>query len=207
MGCMERIQTYIRIKDRSDPRFTSPDSEFNSITVKSRDNVNISSNEIELQKIDVMPAIPINARSESIVSIKDASFFFSHDGAPVLKHIKLEIPRGTLTMVIGAIGSGKSCLLKVILGELTSSKGFVFANTSSIAFCSQTPWLPNSSLHELVLGCSSYDEAWYNAVITACMLHHDIVSFLDGERTMIGSDGAALSGGQKQRVVSLSTIC
>ncbi|KAF7865304.1 hypothetical protein EAF04_006281 [Stromatinia cepivora] len=191
---------YIRTEDRSHPRFTNPDSELNLITEKSRDNVNISSHKVELQTTDVMPAISVHARNQSIVTIKDASFFFSHGGTQILKDINLEIPRGTLTMVIGAIGSGKSCLLKVMLGELTSGKGFVFANNSSIAFCSQTPWLPNSNLRELVLGDSSYDETWYNAVINACMLHHDIASFPDSDRTMIGSDGAALSGGQKQRV-------
>ncbi|CAD6444127.1 60b16ecd-be56-4dd7-8a73-79a1312dfe40 [Sclerotinia trifoliorum] len=204
VGCMERIQTYIKTKDRSDPRLTSPDFEPNSISKKSRDNVNISSREIELQTVDVIPTIPIHAQNECIITIKDASFIFSHEGTPVLEDISLEVSHGTLTMVIGAIGSGKSCLLKVILGELSSSKGFVFANTSSIGCCSQTPWLPNSNLREVVLGSSSYNEAWYNAVINACMLHYDIASFSDGERTMIGSDGAALSGGQKQRVALYS---
>ncbi|THV54559.1 hypothetical protein BGAL_0024g00240 [Botrytis galanthina] len=201
MGCMERIQTYIRTKDRQDPRFSSPVSERISISEEPRHNVNPASHEIELQTVrSIMPASPSHARKHEIITIKDASFNFSPEGTPVLKDINIEISRGTLTMIIGAIGSGKSCLLKAMLGELPSSKGFVFTNTSSIAFCSQIPWLPNSKLRELVLAGSSYDEVWYNAVLKACVLHPDIATFPDGEETMIGSDGAALSGGQKQRL-------
>jgi ATP-binding cassette subfamily C (CFTR/MRP) protein 1 len=206
MGCIERIQTYIRTKGLNDPRFTSLDSDGNSISEKFRENVHIASREIELQTVNsVMPAISVHARNKNIVTINDASFVFSPEDTSVLKDINLEISRSTLTMVIGAIGSGKSCLLKAMLGELHSNKGFVYANTSSIAFCSQTPWLPNNNLRELVLGGSSYDEAWYNTVLNACMLHRDIAVFPDGEETIIGSDGAALSGGQKQRLVSRST--
>ncbi|TGO26008.1 hypothetical protein BPAE_0068g00420 [Botrytis paeoniae] len=201
MGCMEKIQTYIRTKDRNDPRFSSRDSERISISENSWDNVNLVSHEIELQTIrSVMPASSSHARKTDIITIKDASFTFSSESTPVLKDINLEISRGTLTMIIGAIGSGKSCLLKAMLGEVPSSKGFVFTNTSSVAFCSQTPWLPNSKLRELVLAGSSYDEVWYNAVLAACVLHHDIDTFPDGEETIIGSNGAALSGGQKQRL-------
>ncbi|KAF7930422.1 uncharacterized protein EAE98_004822 [Botrytis deweyae] len=147
-----------------------------------------------------MPASSSHARKNDILTIKDASFTFSPEGTPVLKNINIEISRGTLTMIIGAIGSGKSSLLKAMLGELPSTKGFVFTNTSSIAFCSQTPWLPNSKLRELVLAGSSYDEVWYHAVLAACLLHHDIATFSDGEEIIIGSDGATLSGGQKQRL-------
>ncbi|CCD53931.1 similar to ABC transporter [Botrytis cinerea T4] len=201
MGCMERIQTYIRTKDRNDPRFSSPDSERISISEESRDDVNLVPHEIELQTIrSVMPASASHVQKTDLITIKDASFNFSPEGTPVLKDINLEISRGTLTLVIGAIGSGKSCLLKAMLGELPSSKGFVFTHTSNIAFCSQTPWLPNSKLRELVLAGSSYDEVWYNAVLKACVLNQDIATFPDGEETVVGSDGAALSGGQKQRL-------
>ncbi|KAI9649296.1 hypothetical protein NHQ30_001868 [Ciborinia camelliae] len=182
------------------------DPEPNSISEMSQKNANINPREIELKTVDpIKPASLVHARDESIVTIKDASFVFG-EGTPVLKDINLEVPRGTFTMVIGAIGSGKSCLLKAMLGELPSSKGFVFAKSSSIAFCSQTPWLPNTSLQELVLGGSIYDETWYNAVLDACMLQRDIAALSDREKTVIGSDGAALSGGQKQRLVSEATI-
>ncbi|KAF7933004.1 uncharacterized protein EAE97_008771 [Botrytis byssoidea] len=177
MGCIERIQTYIGTKDRNDPRFSSPDSERISTSEKYRDTVHVASHEIESQTIkSVKPITLIHDRNKNIITIKDASFIFSSKG------------------------SGKSCLLKAMLGELPSSKGFVFTNTSNIAFCSQTPWLPNSKLRELVLAGSSYDEVWYNDVLRACVLHHDIAKFPDGEETIIGSDGATLSGGQKQRL-------
>lgn len=208
MGCMERIQTYIRIQDRNDPRSSRQDSERISISGESGDNVNLVSHEMELQTVrSIMPASSSHARKNDILTIKDASFTFSPKGTPILKNINIEISRGTLTMIIGAIGSGKSSLLKAMLGELPSSKGFVFTNTSSIAFCSQTPLLPNSKLRELVLAGSSYDEVWYHAVLAACLLHHDIATFPDGEEIIIGSDGATLSGGQTEAEIGGLIYC
>ncbi|KAK6611684.1 ABC transporter [Botrytis cinerea] len=183
MGCMERIQTYIRTKDRNDPRFSSPDSERISISEESRDDANLVPHEIELQTIrSVMPASASHVQKTDLITIKDASFNFSSEGTPVLKDINLEISRGTLTLVIGAIGSGKSCLLKAMLGELPNAMVAQY----------QTPGTRACG--------SSYDEVWYNAVLKACVLNQDIATFPDGEETVVGSDGAALSGGQKQRL-------
>ena len=145
-------------------------------------------------------------RDKNIVTIKNATFVSAPGGNPILIDINLEVPRGTLTLIVGGIGTGKSALLMAILGELPSSKGFVFANSPGIAFCSQTAWLPNGTLGETVLGISNYDELWYTTVLNACMLNHDIATLPDGENTMLGSKGAALSGGQKQRLVSLCTM-
>jgi manganese/zinc/iron transport system ATP- binding protein len=46
-----------------------------------------------------------------------------YNGVPVLKHIDLEIARGTFVGVIGPNGSGKSALLKAIVGILPVSGG------------------------------------------------------------------------------------
>lgn len=159
-----------------------------------------------MQEVDPSKlATSVHAREENIITIKNATFVSAREGTPILRDINLEVPRGALTMIVGGVGTGKSALLKAILGELFSSKGFVFANSSSIALCSQTAWLPNSILREIVLGISNYDEFWYTTVLNACMLNHDIATLPDGENTVVGSDGVALSGGQKQRLVSLST--
>lgn len=149
------------------------------------------------------PAITSVHARENIITINNATFVSAREGTPVLRDINLEVPRGTLTMIVGGVGSGKSALLKAILGELSSSKGFVFANSYSTAFSSQTAWLPNSTLREIVLSISDYDEPWYNTVLGASMLNHDITTLTSGEDTVIGSDGVALSGGQKQRLVSI----
>lgn len=45
------------------------------------------------------------------------------DSAPVLKKINLNVPRGSLVAVVGAVGSGKSSLLSALLGEMNKVSG------------------------------------------------------------------------------------
>ena len=44
------------------------------------------------------------------------------------------------------------------------------------------------------------DEDWYDTVVDASALTHDISNFPNGDLTVIGSRGITLSGGQKHRV-------
>lgn len=149
----------------------------------------------------------LSPRQDSLITIKDASFIFSQGSIPVLKDINLEVLRGSLSMIVSALGRGKSCLLKAIMGELPNDKGFILTSSVDTAYCAQTAWLPNSSVRNLVLGVANYDDTWYNTVINACILTQDIASLPDDDQAMIGSDGAALSGGQKQRLVSTTIAC
>lgn len=73
---------------------------------------------------------------------------------------------------------------------------------SQVAYCSQTPWLANSSVMENIIGFSTYEKDWYDKVVSACALEKDIEQLPHGRHTVVGSQGVALSGGQKQRLVS-----
>jgi ABC-type bacteriocin/lantibiotic exporter with double-glycine peptidase domain len=48
------------------------------------------------------------------------------------------------------------------------------------------------------------DTQWYQRVIDACCLNHDLELLPHGDETQIGSGGLTLSGGQRQRVVSIT---
>ena len=45
-------------------------------------------------------------------SVRDLSFTYPGEQAPVLRNISLEIPEGSVTLICGASGSGKSTLLR-----------------------------------------------------------------------------------------------
>jgi ABC-type multidrug transport system fused ATPase/permease subunit len=132
---------------------------------------------------------------------------FSWGQGDVLQDVNTTIggsDQGSLTMVIGPVGSGKSNFLKSLLGEISCSKGCMNLTESNIAFCDQTPWLINATLRENVVAESGdFDEMWFDTVIGACDLITDFASFAKGADTIVGDNGVKLSGGQKQRVVSL----
>jgi ATP-binding cassette, subfamily C (CFTR/MRP), member 1 len=136
----------------------------------------------------------------SVLGIQNGSFGFAKDKAPVLHDIQLRVRDSTFTMIIGPVGSGKSVLLKALLGEMLPSKGVVYVRHSSIGYCDQEPWLPNVAIRQAIIGISAFEEFWYNTVIHACALDVDIQQFLDGDTSLIGSKGISLSGGQKQRL-------
>lgn len=139
--------------------------------------------------------------STAVITIENATFS-SGDDVEVLHDISMTVNQGSLCMVVGRVGCGKSSLLKAILGELTMNKGRVVANTTYAAYCDQIPWLQNTTIRDNIVGQSSLDEKWLSTVIRACALDQDVSVFPLGDMTIAGTGGVALSGGQKQRVVS-----
>lgn len=112
---------------------------------------------------------------------------------------------GSLTIIIGPIGSGKSSLLKAIVGETQCTGEMVSVSTSEVAFCDQTPWIMNGSIRANIIGESKgFDKAWPKTVVKACDLQIDLSALPKGDLTEVGDKGVRLSGGQKRRIVSCS---
>lgn len=119
----------------------------------------------------------------------------------VLDDVHFEVMTSTLSMIVGSVGSGKSVLLKAILGEAQASQGTIQLNTAKIAFCDQAAWLPDVSIRDAIIGESDIDEERYTATIKACSLAYDIEQLSEGDVTAVGANGSRMSGGQKQRIV------
>ncbi|RAK75330.1 putative ABC transporter [Aspergillus fijiensis CBS 313.89] len=123
---------------------------------------------------------------------------------PVLANIDLKIAKASFVIISGATGSGKTSLLRAILGEIVPAHGSVSVSTRKIAYCAQKPWLPNETIRRVIFGATEVrtpdNEKWYHEVTEMCCLTHDFDSLPDGDQTMCGSDGLNLSGGQRQRV-------
>ncbi|CAH2355328.1 bile pigment transporter 1 [[Candida] railenensis] len=116
-----------------------------------------------------------------------------------LKNINLEIKKGHLICLVGKVGSGKSTLIKGILGEIPLLEGTSFAH-GTIAYCSQNAWIINASVKDNILFGFKYDKSNYDRTIRVCELLVDIDSFPNGDQTLVGEKGISLSGGQKARI-------
>jgi len=125
----------------------------------------------------------------------------SHTPSKVaLSNISLEFESGKLYCVIGKIGSSKSALLQVLSGELPTTVGTVYRRSGAISFAAQEAWIMDGTIRENIIMGLTLDKDWYDAVVDACALRHDLSLFLNGDETLVGDRGVQLSGGQKARI-------
>ncbi|XP_030747810.1 probable multidrug resistance-associated protein lethal(2)03659 [Sitophilus oryzae] len=144
----------------------------------------------------------INAASKKSVGI------FLHDVSAkwncmlnenTLNDINFNIGPKQLVAVVGAVGSGKTSLLHVIMKELSLTKG-VKDVVGQISYASQEPWLFAGTVKQNILFGEQWDRKRYENVIRVCQLEKDFELLSYGDRSMIGDRGVTLSGGQKARI-------
>ncbi|KAI8176490.1 ABC transporter atnG [Colletotrichum sp. SAR 10_86] len=220
LGCFTRIQEFLLLDELEDRREILTNSEKSSLDstrlppslhgsdlqpLTPRHQVS-ASNAVELQSLRATTLRPASIElGKPLVGINEAKFTLK-DGTEILRDISLVLKKGSISMLVGRVGCGKSSLLKGILGELVISSGTVTLHTSSVAFCDQAAWLRNISVKDNIIGQVPYDAAWFSAVVRACSLDQDIALFPKAEETLVGTGGVALSGGQKQRVAGMTVL-
>ncbi|KAI1277349.1 ABC transporter [Xylaria sp. FL0933] len=172
LGCLDRIQNFLITAPKTDQRITLPSAPADSAQVALL---------IDGLSLRPTPSAPL-----------------------VLEHVGFTVTPGSLTMIIGSVGSGKTTLLKAILGEVPYENGKIGVLDCRMAYSTQPAWLPNVTIFEAITGLprdgQNLDQKWYNTVLHACALDHDIHLLPKGDQTLVGSAGSALSGGQQQRV-------
>ena len=132
------------------------------------------------------------------------------DGEEGLEGVDLVVNRGSFTVVTGKIGSGKSTLVRALLG-LVPAQGEVYWNGELVedrasffvpprsAYTAQVPRLFSESLADnITLGQHGATERLSDAVKLA-VLDPDLERMEKGIDTMVGARGVKLSGGQVQR--------
>ena len=138
---------------------------------------------------------------------------FSYGEKPVLEDVSFTLRQNHSYALVGASGSGKSTIAKLISGFYKVDKGAVKiggypledyseqALLQNIAFVFQDVKLFKSSLYENVAlakagaSCEEVMEAFRRAGCESIL-----EKFPDREHTLIGSKGVYLSGGEKQRI-------
>ncbi|VUC37886.1 unnamed protein product [Clonostachys rosea] len=210
-GSFARIQAFLLLEEQEDFRGTTPvasrcsestlrcSSESTLGTIAPSDNQSTELSPMESQVHDDMEADTL------AITISHANFQ-TDDGLPVLHDIHLKIPEGTLTIITGRVGCGKSSLLKAIVGEMVPGTGYVSVLEHCIGYCDQTPWVQNTSIKANIIGQSPPDDKWFSHVVQCCALDEDLAMFPLGDQTFVGSNGVALSGGQRQRVALARAI-
>ncbi|KAL3667606.1 hypothetical protein V7S43_007160 [Phytophthora oleae] len=137
---------------------------------------------------------------KAIISFQDAALQWVEDSpVPTLSRITFTLHPGSLTVVVGPVGSGKSSLVNAILGEMHQLSGTRVVRGDA-AYASQQAWIQNQTVRDNILFGELYDSEHYQRVVEACQLLPDFDMLEQGDQTEIGERGINLSGGQKARV-------
>jgi ATP-binding cassette, subfamily B, bacterial len=135
-----------------------------------------------------------------------------------LADINFTIERGSLVVVSGPVGSGKTSLLRALIGLLSIDEGSVLWNGEPVqdraafftppqcAYVSQVPRLFAESLADnLRLGHTLSDDDVHNAIELAAF-ERDVADLPSGLDTLVGARGVRLSGGQAQRAAAARAL-
>lgn len=128
-----------------------------------------------------------------------------------IEGVNLRLKRGTLTVVTGRVGSGKTTFLRTLLGLLPKDAGEIYWNGQPVndpgafftpprsAYTSQVPRLFSTTLRENILLGLQKSDAEIERAIRLAVLDRDLESLEKGLDSVVGPRGVKLSGGQAQR--------
>ena len=142
---------------------------------------------------------------------------FQYDGphsAKVLDGVSLRIPANKVTAIVGASGSGKTTMLKMMLGFYKPISGEVRLGGTSISAYSERVWrsqcgsvmqegyiFSDSISGNIGVSDETPDMARVRKAADVSNIREWIERLPLGYNTKIGADGHGLSTGQKQRIL------
>ncbi|OWK68653.1 ABC transporter ATP-binding protein [Pedobacter sp. AJM] len=151
--------------------------------------------------------------SKSLV-INNVMFQYSPNSKMVLQGIRLIIPEGKVTAIVGDSGSGKSTFLKLLLRLYKPSYGEILLGNMNINNISLRQWrdkcgavmqdgkiFNDTIMNNIVLDAEKIDYVKLKKALNTANIAQEIEQLPLGYQTMMGEQGRGLSGGQKQRIL------
>lgn len=142
---------------------------------------------------------------------------FQYDGPEsekVLENVSLTIPFGRVTAIVGASGSGKTTMLKMMLGFYRPISGEIFLGNEPLYRYSSKCWrkqcgsvmqegfiFSDSIASNISVSDSCPDMVKIREAAAISNINEWVASLPLGYNTKIGAEGHGLSAGQKQRVL------
>ncbi len=146
------------------------------------------------------------------------SLTLARDGREILTDINLHCKPGSITAIVGRVGSGKSTLVEAIPRLIDIPAGAVFLDGNDvteavlsslravIGYAPQEAFLFSTTIAENIAFGSDRSDVGSDrrlaieAAAAAAGLTKDLDALPDGLETVVGERGITLSGGQRQRV-------
>lgn len=165
------------------------------------ENENVGTNSMELPE------------NKSLV-INNVSFQYTNTSPLILKGLRIVIPQGKVTAIVGDSGSGKSTLLKLLLRLYKPSFGEIMIGNMNINNISLKQWrekcgavmqdgkiFNDTILNNIILDDENVDMEKLKKALHTSNIAQEIEKLPLGYETVMGEQGRGLSGGQKQRIL------
>ncbi len=152
------------------------------------------------------------------IEVNHVSFRYHPDSPLVLRDISFGIKSGQFVAIVGPSGSGKSSLLRLLLGFERPEVGAIYydgqdladldiqAARRQIGVVLQSARLGSGTIFDNIVGSSPFtlDDAWDAA--RSAGLEQDIRDMPMGMHTVVSEGGGNISGGQRQRLLIARAI-
>ena len=152
--------------------------------------------------------------------INNLSFKYAGSGEDyVLRNINLTIPSGKTTAIVGVSGSGKTTIIKLLLGFYPPSKGLLMLGENNLNTFSMNAWrkkcgvvmqdgfiFSDTIANNIAPGAEHIDKEKLGQAVEIANIRDFIESLPLGYNTKIGQEGVGLSQGQKQRILISRTV-
>ena len=155
-------------------------------------------------------------------TIKLEDVYFSYDGAEreyVLENLNLTIPQNKVTAIVGASGSGKTTIIKLLLGFYEPLKGKIKVGNYSLTDINPHSWRQNTGAvmqegflfsdtiaNNIALSEETVDQKKLLYAVETANIKEFIESLPLKYNSKIGMEGSGVSQGQKQRLLIARTI-
>jgi ATP-binding cassette subfamily B protein len=146
------------------------------------------------------------------LTFDDVSFSYNQKRW-ILKNMSFTVPAGKTVALVGASGSGKSSLIRllvrfwepdsgrILLDGLPISEASVSSLRGAIAVVPQDTVLFNDTIaHNIAVGRADSSAEDVMQAARVAHIHDFIVARADGYQTLVGERGLKLSGGERQRI-------
>lgn len=177
-------------------------------------------NEIHAREAEDTPqALPLPHTDEGI-RFDNVDFRYDRNNpAKTLDGISLTIPQGKVTAIVGASGSGKTTMVKLMLGFYEAEHGKITVRGEDITRLNKKTFrqrcgavmqegviFSDSIARNIATADETPDLGRLEAAARAACLHDTVMGMPLKYNTNIGRDGVGLSQGQKQRVLIARAI-